>query len=236
MPVASGSDTIVVVEDDPSIAGLLELNLRRAGYVVHVAADGEGGLDVIRARRPAVVILDIGLPGMDGLEVCRRIRASDEAVAVIFLTARREEIDRILGLELGADDYVTKPFSPRELVLRIKAILNRGAVQEGGKEKSSVLEQGCLKMDTNAFRAWVSDVEMQLTPIEFKILHTLLKVPNTVKTREQLLYDVWEDTATEVLDRTVDAHVKRLRSKMGKARDMIETVRGIGYRLEERTL
>ena len=127
MPVASGSDTIVVVEDDPSIAGLLELYLRRAGYVVHVAADGEGGLDVIRARRPAVVILDIVLPGMDGLEVCRRIRASDEAVAVIFLTARREEIDRILGLELGADDYVTKPFSPGEMVARVRARLRRQA-------------------------------------------------------------------------------------------------------------
>jgi two-component system phosphate regulon response regulator PhoB len=233
---------VLIVDDERDLVRLVKYNVEQAGYEVYTAYNGAEALDLAWTKQPDVIVLDLMLPDCRGFELCDEIKQAlnpnrlHNPVRVIMLTARSAENDRVQGFESGADDYVTKPFSPRELVLRIKAMLNRGTVQDRGKENSNLLENGCVKMDTNAFRAWVEDTEMQLTPIEFKILHTLLKVPNTVKTREQLLYDVWEDTATEVLDRTVDAHVKRLRSKMGKARDMIETVRGIGYRLEERTL
>jgi DNA-binding response OmpR family regulator len=228
MPVASGSDTIVVVEDDPSIAGLLELYLRRAGYVVHVAADGEGGLDVIRARRPAVVILDIGLPGMDGLEVCRRIRASDEAVAVIFLTARREEIDRILGLELGADDYVTKPFSPGEMVARVRARLRR---QAGGATTSvAVVEVGNVVVDLGRREVKLDGGVVPLATREYELLRILCDNRGLALTRRQILDSAW-GTGWVGDERTVDVHVAQLRSKLGN-RFPLSTVWGIGYRLD----
>jgi two-component system phosphate regulon response regulator PhoB len=229
---------ILIVDDERDLVRLVKYNVEQAGYEVYTAYNGAEALDLAWTKQPDLIVLDLMLPDCGGFQLCHEIKRAlnpnrpKNPVRIIMLTARSAENDRVQGFESGADDYVTKPFSPRELVLRIKAMLNRA--KDYGEEDvaNKVLENGLIKMDLQAFRAWVGETEINLTPIEFKILQVLLKVPNTVTTREQLLYDVWEDAATDVLDRTVDAHVKRLRSKMGEARHMLETVRGIGYRLE----
>lgn len=229
---------ILVVDDERDLVRLLKYNVEQAGYEVYCAYNGAEALDLAWTKQPDLIVLDLMLPDCGGFELCKELKETlnpkrpKNPVRIIMLTARTAENDRIQGFESGADDYVAKPFSPRELVLRIKAMLSRQHIEETETISNHLLSNGCIRMDTTAFRAWVEETEIQLTPIEFKILYTLMKVPNTVKTREQLLHAVWEDTATEVLDRTVDAHVKRLRSKMGQAREMIETVRGIGYRME----
>ena len=217
---------VVVVEDDPHIADLVGLYLREAGYRVYQAADGERGLDYVRTRRPKLVILDVGLPGtVDGLEVCRRLRAESD-VPVIMLTARDGEIDRVLGLELGADDYVTKPFSPRELVARVKAILRRA---DGPSRPADVVTVGGVEVDSGRRQAKVDGEPVPLAAREFDLLAHLARHRGLVLSRRQLLDGVWgPDWFGD--DRTVDVHVRQLRRKLGDALPL-DTVWGVGYRL-----
>ncbi len=214
---------VLVVEDDPAIADVLRLHLTRAGHGVHVERDGLAGLAQVRTLRPAVVVLDVGLPGIDGIEVCRRLRAADDWTPVLFVTARDDEVDRVVGLELGADDYVTKPFSPRELVARIASVLRRSA----GVVGSGALVAGdvTLHPDTRQVRAGGRTVD--LTATEFELLAALMRRPGTVFTREHLLATAWGE-ADYGGSRTVDVHVAQLRAKLGDA-SPIRTHRGVGY-------
>ena len=220
---------VVVVEDDPHIADLVSLYLDQSGFRVYRADNGHDGLRVVSERQPKLVILDVGLPGdIDGLEVCRRLRASTD-VPVIMLTARDGEIDRVLGLELGADDYVTKPFSPRELVARVKAVLRRA---DGGGRKStaSVLTSGDVEVDIGRAEARVSGAAVALTTREFALLQYLAENKGLALSRRQLLDGAWgADWYGD--ERTVDVHVRQLRKKLGDGFPLA-TVRGIGYRLE----
>jgi DNA-binding response OmpR family regulator len=220
---APAKGLILVVEDEPSIADLLRLYLSRAGYGVHVERDGEAGLAQVRTLRPALILLDVGLPGADGIEVCRRLRAQDDWTPVIFVTARDDEVDRILGLELGADDYVTKPFSPRELVARIAVVLRRTSGSVGG----SALESGSVRLHPATRLVTVDGHPVDLTATEFDLLEALLRRPGMVFTREQLLSTVW-GAAAYGGSRTVDVHVAQVRAKLGAA-SPIRTHRGVGY-------
>jgi len=223
--------TIVVIEDDPNIADLVDMYLRREGFRVIQAGDGAAGLDAVTRESPRMVILDVGLPGgLDGLDVCRRLRASDRtaAVPVLMLTARDGEIDRVLGLELGADDYVTKPFSPRELVARVKAILRRadGPTRDASDD---VLLAGDVEVDTARREARVGGQAVALAAREFDLLRFLAENPGLALTRQQLLDGVWgADWYGD--ERTVDVHVRQLRKKLGDAFPLA-TVWGVGYRL-----
>jgi DNA-binding response OmpR family regulator len=215
-----GRGLVLVVEDDPAIADLVARYLRREGFTVQVEADGKAGLDVVRRLRPVAVVLDVGLPSLDGIEVCRALRADGDWTPILFVTARDDEVDRVLGLELGADDYVTKPFSPRELVTRVRTVLRRGpAVVE-------VLEIGRIRIDVTQRRTWADDVEVPLTSTEFDLLAQLMRRPRHVFERQQLLSAVWGYATTGT--RTVDVHVAQLRAKLGNA-SPIRTVRGVGY-------
>lgn len=217
---------VVVVEDDPAIADLVDAYLRRDGYRVYQAADGERALAVIRDRQPKLVILDLGLPGqIDGLEVCRQLRASSD-VAIIMLTARDDELDRVLGLELGADDYVTKPFSPRELVARVKAILRRS---ERPQQHDQTLAIGGVEVDLGRREARRAGVAVPLATREFDLLQYLCENAGRALSRRQLLDGVWGlDWIGD--DRTVDVHVRQLRKKFGD--DLpLDTVWGVGYRM-----
>jgi DNA-binding response OmpR family regulator len=217
--------TVVVVEDDPSIAELVDLYLRREGYRVLRASDGDTGLGIIYRERPRVVILDVGLPGSkDGYDVCRAIRA-DSDVPVLFLTARDDEIDRVLGLELGADDYLTKPFSPRELVARVRAVLRR---TDGPKQAQS-LAVGDIEIDPARREVRVSGELTELTTREFDLLAHMVENQGLVLTRQQLLNGAWgADWCGD--ERTVDVHVAQLRKKLGPSLPL-STLRGVGYRL-----
>ena len=218
--------TIVVVEDDTNIADLVDLYLRREGFRVIQAGTGEMGLAAIDRERPRMVILDVGLPGgIDGLEVCRRVRAK-QSLPVLMLTARDGEVDRILGLELGADDYVTKPFSPRELVARVKAILRRS---DGTTEPNEVLMAGRVEVDIVRREARVDGEPVPLASKEFQLLQFLAERPGRALSRQQLLDGVW-GAGWYGDDRTVDAHVRQLRKKLGDALPL-STVWGLGYRL-----
>jgi DNA-binding response OmpR family regulator len=219
---------IVLVEDDPHIADLVDMYLRQAGFRVYQAATGERGLEVIGARRPRLVILDIGLPGeVDGFEVCRRLRAAGD-LPIVMLTARDDEIDRVLGLELGADDYVTKPFSPRELVARVKAILRRVDAHER-EGAARVVTVGEVEVDTGRREARVAGTPVPLATREFDLLQYLAEHKGIALSRRQLLDGVWgHDWYGD--ERTVDVHVRQLRKKLGDALPL-STVRGIGYRL-----
>jgi DNA-binding response OmpR family regulator len=223
--VDTGSEKglVLVAEDESAIADLERLYLTRAGYGVHVERDGREALAQIRRLRPALVILDVGLPGLDGIEVCRRLRADDDWTPVIFVTARDDEVDRVLGLELGADDYVTKPFSPRELVARVTGMLRRAR----GVGGAAALELGDVRLDTVTRRVEMAGAEVPLTATEFDLLAALLRRPGQVFTREQLLSTVW-GTADYGGSRTVDVHVAQLRAKLGP-RAPIRTHRGVGY-------
>jgi DNA-binding response OmpR family regulator len=226
--VASEPGTIVVVEDDPHIADLIELYLRQDGHRVIQAGSGEEGLQAIVREKPRLVILDIGLPGaIDGFEVCRQLRSSSR-VPVLMLTARDEEIDRILGLELGADDYVTKPFSPRELAARVKAILRRaeGPLPVG----PTVLTAGGVEVDTGRREARTNGTAVPLATREFDLLRYLAENRGLVLSRQQLLDGVW-GVGWYGDERTVDVHVRQLRKKLGQALPLT-TVWGVGYRLE----
>jgi DNA-binding response OmpR family regulator len=217
---------VLVAEDERSIADLVALYLRRDGFGVHVETDGPGALAAIRRLRPVAVVLDIGLPGMDGIEVCRTLRAAEDWTPVLFVTARDDEVDRILGLEMGADDYVTKPFSPRELVARVRTVLRRGA------PVSEVLTVGTMKLNVDQRRAWAGDREVALTSTEFDLLEHLMRTPARVYSREQLLSAVWGYQAAAGT-RTVDVHIAQLRAKLGDE-SPIRTVRGVGYSAESR--
>jgi two-component system OmpR family response regulator len=228
------AQTILIVEDDPKTAQLLGYNLQKAGFQCSVLADGSAVLSRIRKSLPDLLLLDIMLPGMDGLEICKHIKRDPklQSLPVIMLTAKGEEVDRIVGFELGADDYVLKPFSPRELILRIKAVLNRRAVVNHAIQPDAILQAGLLKIDLSRHCVTVKNTPVELTAMEFKLLATLLERRGRVQTREQLLGDVW-DISADVLTRTVDTHVTHLRQKLGKAGDLIETIRGVGYRFSE---
>jgi DNA-binding response OmpR family regulator len=218
---------VLVAEDEPAIADVLRLNLRAAGYGVEVVADGSAALSAVRELRPSALVLDIGLPTLDGIEVCRRLRASGDWTPVLFVTARDDEIDRILGIELGADDYITKPFSPRELVARLGGVLRRVRGDAGGPD---VLRHGSLSVDLTSHEVRVDGSPVQLTATEFDLLAHLMRRPGVVFTREQLLSDVWGYASTAG-GRTVDVHVAQVRAKLGDA-SPIRTVRSVGYAAE----
>lgn len=212
----------MIVEDDPSIADIERLYLTEAGFGVHVERDGTAGLAAIRRLGPVAVVLDVGLPGMDGIEICRSLRESGDWTPVIFVTARDDEVDRVLGLELGGDDYLTKPFSPRELVARIKGMLRR---QDG--PVAQVLSLGDLTLDPGRRQVLRAGSEVQLTTTEFDLLAKLMSAPGQVFSREQLLSSVWGH-ADYGAGRTVDVHVAQLRAKLGDP-NPIRTLRGVGY-------
>jgi two-component system, OmpR family, phosphate regulon response regulator PhoB len=225
----TSSPLVLVVEDEKDLAELVQFNLQKAGYETLCARSGDEALMLTRTRTPDLVLLDLMLPGIPGTEVCRQLKSTARTrnVPVIIVTARGEEVDRVVGFELGADDFVTKPFSMRELILRVRAVLRRG---ENGE--SDVLQEriGPLRIDPAAHRAFVGDAEMQLTALEFNLLSTFMSRVGRLQTRETLLRDVW-GMSGELQTRTVDTHVKRLREKLGEGRDLLETVRGSGYRL-----
>jgi phosphate regulon transcriptional regulator PhoB len=222
---------VLVVDDEPDLVELVRVNLCQSGFDVDTAGAGGEALEKLRARTPDVVILDLMLPDVSGTEVCRRIRSDPElaTLPVIMLTAKADEVDRIVGLELGADDYVTKPFSPRELTLRVRAVLRRRQ-PSGGKPQP--LEHGPLRLDPERHRCWVEGEEVILTAKEFDLLRGLMLRPGRVMTRDQLLDAVWGSDIA-VTTRTIDTHLKRLREKLGPASALIETVRGVGYRFSE---
>jgi two-component system phosphate regulon response regulator PhoB len=226
---ASPSERILVVDDEPDIVALVAYHLAKAGYRVSTAASGADALSRARQERPALLVLDLMLPGLSGFEVLEQLRAEEatSGIAVLMLTARKEEQDRIRGLSIGADDYLTKPFSPQELVLRVGAILRR---VRAAPEASDLLKIGPVHIDRGGHRVTVDGAEVELTPTEFKLLLTLAERRGRVQARAHLLETVWE-AAPDIQTRTVDMHIQRLRSKLGAAGDLIETVRGFGYRM-----
>jgi two-component system phosphate regulon response regulator PhoB len=225
---------ILVVEDERDIAALVAYHLTKEGYRVSTTEGGEEALEAVSAEKPDLIVLDLMLPGFSGYEVLQELRRRPEMadVPVVVLTARRDEADRVKGLELGADDYVTKPFSPRELVLRVAAVLRRAqspAVAGGGR----TLRAGAIEIDLNALRVEIDGAEAELTPTEYRLLVTLLERRGRVQSRQQLLEHAW-DIHARIETRTVDMHVQRLRSKLGHHGALIETVRGFGYRFRSR--
>ena len=222
------SQKIYIVEDEPDIRETLEYNFSNEGFEVFTAPDGEEALSNIKKVLPDVLILDLMLPGLSGLDVCKSIRADDDIrdMSIIMLTAKGEEIDRVIGFELGADDYVTKPFSVRELILRVKVLLKK---QSESLVENKLVTFGPIRIDLDAHELKINDKEIVLTALEFKLLQHLVKRKGRVQTREQLLGDVWGYSA-EVTTRTVDTHIKRLREKLGNTSDYIQTIRGVGYR------
>ena len=229
-PAGVTAARILVVDDEPDIVALVAYHLAKAGYRVSTAATGPDALELARQDRPALVVLDLMLPGLSGFDVLEQIRADESTrdVAVLMLTARRDEPDRIRGLSLGADDYLTKPFSPQELVLRVAAILRRVGVTSS--TPSEVIQLGPIRIDRAQHRVTVDDAPIELTPTEFKLLLMLAERRGRVQARAHLLETVWE-AAPDIQTRTVDMHIQRLRTKLGSAGDLIETVRGFGYRL-----
>ncbi|MFI6071149.1 response regulator transcription factor [Actinoplanes sp. NPDC051343] len=224
MTEAPSKGLVLVVEDERPIADLVRMYLSRDGFGVHVEHDGTAGLAAARRVRPVACILDIALPGMEGTEIVRRMREDGDWTPVIFLTARDDEVDRIIGLEMGADDYVTKPFSPRELVTRVKALLRRAA----GPQEGRVRTLGPVTLDPGRRQVTVDGRLLALTPTEFDLLGHLLGRPGRVFTREELLAGVW-GYASHAGTRTVDVHVAQVRAKLGGAASLIRTVRGVGY-------
>jgi two-component system phosphate regulon response regulator PhoB len=226
--------TVLMIDDERDLIELVRYNLEKEGFEVLGAADGESGLAAARQRRPDVVLIDIMLPGIDGLEVCRSLRSDTRTstIPVIMLTAKAGESDRVVGLEMGSDDYVTKPFSPRELGARIKAVLRRTAAREQPREEPETLRRGDISIDLARREVACRDTPISLTATEFRILHFLAQRPGRVFSRSEIIDGaLGRDLA--VLDRTVDVHVMALRRKLGDCGDQIETVRGFGYRFQE---
>ncbi len=224
---------IAMVDDEENILETVAYALRREGYDVQTYADGQKAWEAFQSRVPDLAILDIILPRMDGLQLCRGLRQLSETVPIIFLTSKIDEFDRVLGLELGADDYLCKPFSCRELVARVKVLFRRSMMRQAGTETAEILEAGSLQLDLNRFEARWKAVLVPLTVTEFRILHSLARFPGHVKTREQLMVAAYPDD-TFVCDRTIDSHIKRLRRKFAEMDPdfcAIETVHGLGYRL-----
>ena len=226
------SQRILIVDDEEDLVETLEFNFEREGFATVTARSGKDALERLAEKpRPDLVVLDLMLPDISGTEVCREMRSDPEMreIPVLMLTAKGDEIDRVVGFEVGTDDYMTKPFSVRELILRVRAILRRAQPAE---TPSAELEFGVLRVDPEGHRAWVEGEALTLTALEFRLLLTLLRRKGRVQTRERLLDDVWGIQA-DVTTRTVDTHVKRLRQKLGAAASYIETLRGVGYRFSE---
>lgn len=226
------TDRILVVEDEPDALELIEFNLEAAGFQVATAADGRSGLQKVRDGGISLVILDVMLPEMDGFEVCKALRAhpATAQVPIIMLTARAEEIDRVLGFELGADDYLTKPFSPRELVLRVRGLLRR--LHPPDSAEAQVLTFGDLVIDPSRHEVKIQGNRLELTATEFRLLQLMARRRGRVQSRDSLLQEVWG--YEKVIDtRTVDTHMRRLREKLGNCADWLETVRGTGYRFRD---
>jgi len=224
------SDLVLLVDDEPSIIQLARLYLEREGFRIEAVGDGLAALKAIEDHHPALVVLDIMLPGLDGFEVCRRLRAANNPVAILMVTARDEDIDKIVGLELGADDYLTKPFNPRELVARVKAILRRGVWRAGGEKAEDVLHSGDLEIDPASREARLRGRVLDLRTQEFEVLMAFVQNKGRVLTREQLLNLAWGyDFLGQT--RTVDVHIGQLRRKLAGSTVHIETVTGVGYKL-----
>lgn len=224
-------EKILIVEDDKHIRQLVKYNLEKAGFKCTTTITAEEALEVLDKESVDLIILDIMLPKMDGFELCKIIKQDKKFshIPILMLTAKGEEMDRVIGFELGADDYVVKPFSVRELILRVKTILKRGKPKEFTKD---ILEHNKLKVDIPRHKVFIDKKEINLTQMEFKLLTILMQRKGKVQSRDRLLEDVW-DIAAEVTTRTIDTHIKRLRQKLGKMAKCIETVRGIGYRFSE---
>jgi two-component system phosphate regulon response regulator PhoB len=222
-------EKILLIEDEPDIAEVLQYNLEKEGFEVETARRGDAGLEAIRRSAPDLLLLDLMLPGIDGLELTRILKRDPQTahLPIVMLTAKSEELDRIVGLELGADDYIPKPFSPREVVLRVKAVLRRLRQEESAAER---LELGGIALDLAGHQLFVRGKEIPLTATEFRLLRLLLERAGRVQTRGLLLSDVW-GYAEDIDSRTVDTHIRRLRRKLGSEADRIETVIGVGYRL-----
>ncbi len=225
------NELIAVVDDEPDIVELVSVNLKRASFRVKEFFDAESFLGSLAAEVPDLIVLDLMLPDMDGFEVCRALRSREKHanIPIIMLTAKAEETDKVLGLELGADDYVTKPFSPRELVARVKAVIRRRSPKEDTRK---LIVGNVLVMDLEKHEVEVDGARTELTSTEFKILQLLSARKGRVFSREQILQHLWGDNKM-VLDRTVDVHIKHLREKLGKAGNLIKNIRGVGYKLEE---
>ncbi|MHC5063281.1 MAG: response regulator [Planctomycetota bacterium] len=223
---------IVVVEDEEDIRELLEYVLTREGFAVTSVADGRKGLAEVRKQLPDLVLLDLMLPGMDGLEVCSQLKQDEDTreVAVVMLTAKGEESDIVVGLRLGADDYITKPFSSKEMVARLQAVIRRSS--RAPSQEDQTIQHGSLRIDPNRHQAWNGETSLDLTATEFKILHHLARQPGRVFTRDQILTAARGDQAIAT-DRSVDAHVRTIRKKLGENRALIETIHAVGYRLKE---
>lgn len=220
--------TILIVDDEPDVADLLKYHLQKAGYQTLMAGDGARALEIARRSRPEAIVLDLMLPGMSGLEVCRELRKNPNTapLGILMLTAKGQPTERISGLETGADDYVTKPFSPKEVVLRVQALVRRSqAAREGG----GVVESGDIRIDKGSFEIMLAGVRLELTTTEFKLLCLLVERRGRVQSRDVLLKDVW-GYENSIDTRTVDTHIRRLREKLGGSSDRIETLRGEGYR------
>ncbi len=220
--------TILIVDDEPDVADLLKYHLQKAGYQILVAGDGARALEIARRSRPEAIVLDLMLPGMSGLEVCRELRKNPNTapLGVLMLTAKGQPTERIAGLEIGADDYVTKPFSPKEVVLRVQALVRRSqAAREGG----GIVESGDIRIDKGSFEIMLAGARLELTTTEFKLLCLLVERRGRVQSRDVLLKDVW-GYENSIDTRTVDTHIRRLREKLGGSSDRIETLRGEGYR------
>ena len=225
-------ERILLIEDEPDIAEVLQYNLEKEGFQVELAGRGDAGLEAVRRESPELILLDLMLPGLDGLELTRLLKR-DPATAhlpIVMLTARSEEVDRIVGLELGADDYISKPFSPREVVLRVKAVLRRLQPEQPEETASELLQVGGIELDISGHQLRLGGAEVPLTATEFRLLRLLMERNGRVQTRGQLLSDVW-GYAEDIDSRTVDTHIRRLRRKLGPEADRIETVIGVGYRL-----
>ena len=229
MPIAK----ILIIEDEHDILEVMRYNLQREGYEVLTSSDGAEGLECAREESPDMVLLDLMLPGLDGLDVCRRLkeRSLTRSIPIIMVTAKGEESDIVIGLGMGADDYVVKPFGPRELVARVKAILRRGEYKEEGTEGERIQRAG-LVIDAVKFRITVDGEPVAFTATEFRLLHLLASHPGRVFTRDQLLSRVMGEDAV-VIDRNIDVHIRAIRKKVGAHRHLIETQRGVGYRFSE---
>lgn len=226
-------ETILVVDDEADLVATLEYNLTKEGYAVRSAATGSAAMAIAQQDpAPSLILLDLMLPDLAGTEVCRRLRTGEKtrAIPIIMVTAKGEEIDRVVGFELGADDYVNKPFSVRELLLRIRAVLRRSQAEP---EPTADVAFGVLRLDVGGHRVWVNNEEVMLTALEFRLLTVLLNRRGRVQSRNVLLSDVWGIDA-DITTRTVDTHVKRLRQKLGAAGEYVETLRGVGYRWRSR--
>lgn len=222
---------ILIVEDEPDVVDLIQINLKALGFQIITAENGEIALQKIQAQKPDLVILDLMIPKVSGLEVCKILKKNLEtaSIPIIMLTAKSEEVDRIVGLELGADDYVTKPFSPRELALRVQSVLRRGTEKVTLEETLTI---GPITVDSSRHEVLIHGKPIDLTATEFNLLALLMQRRGRVQNRDRLLNDVW-GYESAIDTRTVDTHVRRLRAKLGASADLIETIRGVGYRFTE---